>query len=97
LWGKIHINRGRVGEERRGKEMDRCPLTLPPTLLYYLQGPQPKPMTFISNGPDNFLEVGSPKVINFWSPPSLIPEQHQTSLRHIGTGLHDTMAPSAIT
>jgi hypothetical protein len=22
--------RGIVGEERRGKEMDRCPLTLPP-------------------------------------------------------------------
>jgi hypothetical protein len=25
--GRIHINRGRVGEERGGKEMDRCPLT----------------------------------------------------------------------
>jgi hypothetical protein len=25
--GKIHMNKGRVGEERRGKEMDRCPLT----------------------------------------------------------------------
>jgi hypothetical protein len=24
--GDIHINRGRVGEERRGKEMDGCPL-----------------------------------------------------------------------
>jgi hypothetical protein len=24
------MNRGRVGEERGGKEMDRCPLTLPP-------------------------------------------------------------------
>jgi hypothetical protein len=30
VWGKIHMNRGRVGEERRGKETDRCPLTLPP-------------------------------------------------------------------
>jgi hypothetical protein len=28
--GGIHMNRGRVGEERGGKEMDRCPLTLPP-------------------------------------------------------------------
>jgi hypothetical protein len=28
VWGKIHMNRGRVGEERRGKEMDGCPLTL---------------------------------------------------------------------
>jgi hypothetical protein len=26
VWGKIHMNRGRVGEERRGKEMDGCPL-----------------------------------------------------------------------
>jgi hypothetical protein len=24
--GRIHINRGRVGEEGGGKEMDRCPL-----------------------------------------------------------------------
>jgi hypothetical protein len=24
------MNKGRVGEERRGKEMDGCPLTLPP-------------------------------------------------------------------
>jgi hypothetical protein len=28
--GEIHMNRGRVGEERVGKEMDGCPLTLPP-------------------------------------------------------------------
>jgi hypothetical protein len=27
---EIHMNKGRVGEERRGKEMNRCPLTLPP-------------------------------------------------------------------
>jgi hypothetical protein len=25
--GEIHMNKGRVGEERKGKEMDRCPLT----------------------------------------------------------------------
>jgi hypothetical protein len=25
--GGVHINRGRVGEERGGKEMDGCPLT----------------------------------------------------------------------
>jgi hypothetical protein len=25
--GGIHINKGRVGEERKGKETDRCPLT----------------------------------------------------------------------
>jgi hypothetical protein len=31
VWGKIHMNRGRVGEERRGKETDGCPLTLPVT------------------------------------------------------------------
>jgi hypothetical protein len=28
--GRVHMNRGRVGEERGGKEMDGCPLTLPP-------------------------------------------------------------------
>jgi hypothetical protein len=28
--GRVHMSRGRVGEERGGKEMDRCPLTLPP-------------------------------------------------------------------
>jgi hypothetical protein len=28
--GEIHMNKGRVGEEKRGKEVDRCPLTLPP-------------------------------------------------------------------
>jgi hypothetical protein len=26
--GEIHMNRGRVGEERGGKEMDGCPLTV---------------------------------------------------------------------
>jgi hypothetical protein len=28
--GKIHMNKGRVGEERGGKEMDGYSLTLPP-------------------------------------------------------------------
>jgi hypothetical protein len=27
VWEKKYINRGRVGEERGGKEMDGCPLT----------------------------------------------------------------------
>jgi hypothetical protein len=27
--GRVHMNRGRVGEERGGKEMDICPLTTP--------------------------------------------------------------------
>jgi hypothetical protein len=26
VWGEIYMNRGRVGEERGGKEMDGCPL-----------------------------------------------------------------------
>jgi hypothetical protein len=25
--GEIHMNKGKVGEERGGKEMDECPLT----------------------------------------------------------------------
>jgi hypothetical protein len=28
--GEIDMNKGRVGEERRGKETYGCPLTLPP-------------------------------------------------------------------
>jgi hypothetical protein len=28
VWGEIHMNRGRVGEGRGDKEMDRCPLTV---------------------------------------------------------------------
>jgi hypothetical protein len=37
--GDIHMNRGRVGEERGGKETDRCPLTIFVDLYYifYLQ------------------------------------------------------------
>jgi hypothetical protein len=27
VWGEIHMNRGRVGEERGGKETNGCPLT----------------------------------------------------------------------
>jgi hypothetical protein len=30
--GGIYMNRGRVGEERGGKETDRCPLTRPGNL-----------------------------------------------------------------
>jgi hypothetical protein len=28
--GEIYIDKGRVGEESKGKEMDGCPLILPP-------------------------------------------------------------------
>jgi hypothetical protein len=30
--GRIHINKGRVVEERGGKETDRCSLPLPPSM-----------------------------------------------------------------
>jgi hypothetical protein len=30
VWGEIHMNRGRVGEEKGGKEANGCPLKLPP-------------------------------------------------------------------
>jgi hypothetical protein len=30
----IHMNRGRVGEEKGGKETDRCPLTEPGSKLW---------------------------------------------------------------
>jgi hypothetical protein len=38
------MSRGRVGEERGGKEMDRCPLTVGaciPHLVYLLPSPYP--------------------------------------------------------
>jgi hypothetical protein len=28
VWGEIHMNKGRVGEGRGGKETDGCPLTM---------------------------------------------------------------------
>jgi hypothetical protein len=34
--GEIHMNRGRVGEERGGKETDRCPLPLARQVLYII-------------------------------------------------------------
>jgi hypothetical protein len=41
--GRIHMNRGRVGEERGGKEKDRCPFT---TVQYmYRPDLQTHPMT----------------------------------------------------
>jgi hypothetical protein len=32
--GRINMNRGRVGEERGGKETDGCPLTVTTSLLF---------------------------------------------------------------
>jgi hypothetical protein len=44
--GEIHTNKGGVGEERRGKETDRCPLTnaseARPVLLRYEQRRRPE-------------------------------------------------------
>jgi hypothetical protein len=46
---------------------------------------------------DDVPEVNPPNVTNFPRPPPLLPQQHQMSLGCIGTGLHDTTVPSAIT
>jgi hypothetical protein len=46
---------------------------------------------------DDFPEVNSLDVVDFPCPPLLIPQLHQMTLRCIGTGMHDTMAPSAVT
>jgi hypothetical protein len=42
MWGEMHMNRGGVGEERGGKETNRCPLTLPliNDLIHQLKGTQ---------------------------------------------------------
>jgi hypothetical protein len=45
---------------------------------------------------DDFPEVNSLNVVDFLRPPPLIPQQHRTSLGHIGTDPCDTTAPSAI-
>jgi hypothetical protein len=60
-----------------------------PIPLYHPQGPHSKA--------DNFPEVDSPNVIDFPCHHLLLPQQHWTSLGRIGTGLRDTMVPSAIT
>jgi hypothetical protein len=54
------------------------------------------PTTFVFKS-DDFPDVDSPKVVDIPSPLPLIPEQHRTSLAHIGTCPRDTTAPSAIT
>jgi hypothetical protein len=46
---------------------------------------------------DNFLDVDSPKVIDFPLLPPLIPERHWMCLGHIRIGPCDTTAPSAVT
>jgi hypothetical protein len=33
--GEIHMNKGRVGEKRGGKETDRCPLTTSFILVFF--------------------------------------------------------------
>jgi hypothetical protein len=47
--GEIHMNKGRVGEERGGKEMDGCPLTATPSTML------PKGMVPHQNLPLMFL------------------------------------------
>jgi hypothetical protein len=57
------MNRGRVGEEKGGKETDRCPLTR--TI--------PKADDFHIQKPNDFPEVDSSKVVDFPPPPPLVP------------------------
>jgi hypothetical protein len=63
-----------------------CILPIP---LHHLQGAYSEA--------NDCLEVDSLDVVNFLYPPLLVPQLHWMSLRHIGIGLHDTMAPSAVT
>jgi hypothetical protein len=65
-----------------------------PTPLYYLQGPHPKPMTFVFKV--QWLSRSRLTVIDFPLLPPLVPQQHQMSLRCIGTHPRDTMTPSTV-
>jgi hypothetical protein len=66
-----------------------------PTPLQCL-GTIPKADDFHTQRSNDSPEVDSPNVINFWPPPLLVPQEHQTSLRRIGTCPCDTMAPSTV-
>jgi hypothetical protein len=60
-------------------------------------GPTLKGWQLSHSQSDDPPEVGPPIVDDFLHPPLLVTWQHRTGLGHIGTGLCDTMAPSAIT
>jgi hypothetical protein len=62
--------------------------------MYFSHTSIPSPGTTLKA--DNFPEVDSLKVINFLLLPPLVPQQHQTSHRYIGTCSCDTTAPSAV-
>jgi hypothetical protein len=46
---------------------------------------------------DDFLDVDSPRVVNFLLLPLLIPQRHWTYLGRVRIGPYDTTAPSAVT
>jgi hypothetical protein len=51
--GRVHRNRGRAGEKRGGKKMDRCPLTQTPSEcqlpIKYVIAASPGPMSLLVN------------------------------------------------
>jgi hypothetical protein len=67
-----------------------------PNTFVLSPGTIPKVQRLPYRWPDDFLDDDSPEVDDFRSPSPLKPEWHRTSHRHIGTGLRDTMVPSAI-
>jgi hypothetical protein len=68
----------------------------PVTSQYHLKGPYPKPTNFIPEGSMTFQRLTHQMLLTFGLLPPLIPQQHQTCPRRIGTSPHDTMAPSTI-
>jgi hypothetical protein len=62
------------------------------TPRYHLQGPYQKPTTFIPEGPTTFQRSTHQMSSTF----SLLPHSYLRRPRHIGTGLCNTTAPSAI-
>jgi hypothetical protein len=72
------------------------PLLLSPC-LYVLPLLTSVPSPGVTPTTNDFYTDGPPGVIDFRLPSPLRPEWHCMSRRHIGTGPHDTTAPSAIT
>jgi hypothetical protein len=106
-----HVNADKTDEEvqdtvRGHPSVSLLPLSSP-TLPLFICTPFPHLCTISRDytqsqrlphqWPDDF-HTNSPTKVNDFHPPSLLgPEWHRTSHGHIGTGLHDTTAPPAIT
>jgi hypothetical protein len=72
-------------------------ICIPPLTSVPSPGTTPTAGNVHTRQSDDFLDVDSPEIDDFYSPPSLRPERHRMSCGRIRTGPHDTTAPSAMT